>query len=87
VARSAFWIQVALSVLATEEPGSELGALARTDGPKLCLQHLRHGIRLHGTENERERLVEIFLTGTVYVRANLAEFIRKRDYRFSQEVK
>ncbi|MGZ4149066.1 MAG: DUF6062 family protein [Actinomycetota bacterium] len=73
-----------LGLLAAAEPASELGRLARAGRIVLCLPHLFLGIELLDDDRART-LVDIALAGTSPLRADLQEFVRKRDYRFSHE--
>lgn len=75
-----------LLILAVEGPSSDVGAAARIGGSHLCLPHLRMGVGLAVSDQQRDRLIEVFLIGGDQLRSELREFIRKRDYRFSDEV-
>jgi hypothetical protein len=74
-----------LKLLSEADPGSEIGAAARGDGPKLCVPHLMLGMRLAATAAAESRLVDVFVHGVKQLRGDLSEFIRKRDYRFVDE--
>lgn len=75
----------ALGVLAAAAEGSEPSRAIREPGRGLCLPHVSLGIRLHRDEVERARLAEAYLHGATELRAELAELIRKHDYRFRDE--
>ncbi|NLE75813.1 MAG: hypothetical protein GX605_03550 [Chloroflexi bacterium] len=51
----------------------------------LCLPHLRRGLQLVRDEETFRRLVAWALAGLESLRDELAEFIRKSDYRFSED--
>ncbi len=53
----------------------------------LCLEHLRMGLALGELDEAgRRHLVLIFREGSERLRGELVEFIRKRDYRFADEI-
>jgi hypothetical protein len=58
-------------------------ALAGSDG--LCLPHLRQAANQSGSENQVALLLQTSLPQIEALNADLAEFIRKNDYRFRSE--
>jgi Family of unknown function (DUF6062) len=75
-----------LCVLARTATSSEVADLAAEHAPCLCLPHLRRGLSLDDLDEEdRRRLIAIYVMGSERLRTELAEFIRKRDYRFASE--
>ena len=74
-----------LRLLAGAEPDSEIGRAARRSGRGLCLFHLGTGLEIAGSLEGAERLLELYLIGEEEPRRDLAEFIRKNDYRFRSE--
>jgi Family of unknown function (DUF6062) len=75
-----------LCVLARASATSEVAAAAAAQAPCLCHRHLRQGLTLDELgDDDRMRLVGIYTKGSERLRAELAEFIRKRDYRFASE--
>jgi hypothetical protein len=54
-------------------------------GRGLCFPHLATGLAQARSEQQAERLLEIFGQGTDELRRELREFIRKQDYRFQHE--
>lgn len=77
-------VVVYLKLLASSEQ-----AIRPTNGqlPVLCLPHLQIGLgQVEGAEGERT-LRALFADGAARVRADLQEYIRKRDHRFRHEMK
>jgi len=74
-----------LGLLASHGPDTPIGRTARREGRWLCLPHLEEGLRVIPAGEERGRLVEIYLRGEAEVRRDLAEEIRKHDYRYAGE--
>lgn len=62
---------------------SMVEAIKRSDG--LCIFHLRHAFRHTRVPEKRALLISLQLEAMGQLRADLAEFIRKNDYRFSKE--
>jgi hypothetical protein len=54
--------------------------------PVLCLPHLRIGLERVEDAAGEQKLRALFADGAAKVRADLQEFIRKRDHRFRHEV-
>ncbi|MBN1201877.1 MAG: hypothetical protein JXJ20_08495 [Anaerolineae bacterium] len=60
------------------------GAFSRSAG--LCLPHLRAALDTPGDADAKARLLDIQRDIWTELQQDLAEFIRKRDYRFANEV-
>jgi hypothetical protein len=76
-----------LMVLGRAAPDSEVAVLASEHAPVLCLEHLRTGLALGDLDEAgRRQLVLVFREGSARLRGELVEFIRKRDYRFADEI-
>lgn len=57
----------------------------RRPGRGLCLPHAIQGVELATDDAQRQRIVEAFAVGAHELRGELAEFIRKHDYRYHAE--
>jgi len=74
-----------LRILARHGPESPPALALHHPGRGLCLPHLATGLAQARSEQQAERLLEIFGQGTDELRRELREFIRKQDYRFQHE--
>ncbi len=74
-----------LRVLARAGEGSAPWEGIRRPGRGLCLPHAMQGLELSSDDTQRQRIVEAFAIGAEELRGELAEFIRKHDYRFHAE--
>ncbi len=74
-----------LRVLAKATDGSAPWKGIRRSGRGLCLPHLLRGLDEAADDRERERLRNAFLHGEMELRQHLAGFMRKQDYRYSNE--
>jgi len=74
-----------LRILAAAPADREVGQAARGDQRGLCFPHLRHGLESVTSLEGAEHLLELFLHGEADLRRDLAEFVRKHDYRFRSE--
>lgn len=74
-----------LEILSAADPGSPPGRAVRGATRGLCLPHLATGLDLARSDAAANRLIDIYLRGEADLRADLTEFIRKRDYRFRSE--
>jgi hypothetical protein len=74
-----------LGLLAHEASDSEIGRAAREQGRALCIPHLRDGMRASRSEEERLRLLNIYVRADDELSGHLSEYLRKRDYRFHAE--
>lgn len=77
--------QTYLALLAREAPDSKIGRVARGSGRALCVPHLQQGLGAAGSEEERLRLLDIYVRAHDELRGHLSEYLRKRDYRFHGE--
>ena len=71
--------------LAKVEPDLEVSQRALEGTQHICLPHLRLGLARATSQAEAERLIDIYRAGDLRLRRDLAEFIRKRDYRCQHE--
>jgi hypothetical protein len=74
-----------LRILGRHGPESPPAVALHHPGRGLCFPHLAMGLARARSEQEAERLLEIFAQGTDELRRELREFIRKKDYRFQHE--
>ena len=74
-----------LRILARHGPESPPAVALHHPGRGLCFAHLAMGLASARSEQQTERLLEIFGQGTDELRKELREFIRKQDYRFQHE--
>jgi hypothetical protein len=74
-----------LRELCREDRVPEIGEMALDGAPHLCLPHVNVGLGEARSKDEARRLIEIYRAGEATLRRQLAEFIRKRDYRFQDE--
>ena len=74
-----------LRILARYGPESPPAVALRHPGRGLCFPHLAMGLLSARSEQQAERLLEIFGQGTDELRRELRELIRKKDYRFQHE--
>jgi hypothetical protein len=74
-----------LRILARQGPESPPAVALRHPGRGLCFPHLATGLAQARSEQQAQRLLEIFGQGTEELRRELREFIRKQDYRFRHE--
>ena len=75
-----------LRELCREDRAPEIEEMALDGGtPHRCLPHVNVGLGDARSKDEAERLIEIYRAGEATLRRQLAEFIRKRDYRFHEE--
>ena len=74
-----------LRILARSEPESPPAVALHHSGRGLCFPHLATGLASARSEQQAERLLEIFGQGTDELRRELREFVRKQDYRFRDE--
>ena len=74
-----------LRELCREDRVPEIAEIALDGAPHLCLPHLNVGLDEARSKDEAQRLIEIYRAGEAALRRELAEFIRKRDYRFKDE--
>jgi hypothetical protein len=58
---------------------------ALSDSQGLCLPHLRQALPMAGDARAHQRLVQLSQQSLTNLRDQLAEFIRKNDYRFANE--
>ena len=75
------WI---LKVLVESIQKPELSEAVRQSSG-VCLPHLRQSLGMKASAEARQILLELAAQRWQELRAELAEFIRKNDYRFSQE--
>ncbi len=71
--------------LAKADPDLEVSRRALDGTPHICLPHLRLGLAQAMSRAEADQLMGIYRAGDLALRRDLAEFIRKRDYRFQHE--
>ena len=76
-----------LRLLASDAAGTKVGRAARKRGRSICVPHLGEGLRLARGESETANLLEIYLRGESEMRRDLAEYMRKHDYRYASEPK
>jgi len=74
-----------LRILTRHGPESPPVVALHHPGRGLCFPHLAMGLASARSEQQAERLLEIFRQGTDELRRELREFIRKQDYRFRHE--
>jgi hypothetical protein len=74
-----------LALLGTEVPETDVGRAARREGRGLCIPHLVAGLRLMPDAASADRLIDVYLRGEAELRAELREYIRKQDYRYTNE--
>ncbi len=74
-----------LRTLARAGEGSAPWEGIRRPGRGLCLPHAIQGLEIATDEPQRQRIVEAFAVGARELRGELAEFIRKHDYRYHAE--
>src|SRR5581483_9139520 len=72
-------------ILATAPEDSPPIVGIRRPARGICLPHLELGLTHARTEAEAARLIELYLQSEAELRADLAEFVRKQDYRFQSE--
>jgi hypothetical protein len=77
--------QTYLDLLARAAPDSEIGRAARGLGRALCVPHLKDGLSAARSEDERLRLLDIYVRAHDELSGHLSEYLRKRDYRFHGE--
>ncbi|HUH06208.1 MAG TPA: DUF6062 family protein [Egibacteraceae bacterium] len=76
-----------LELLARADAESELGRAARKDDRGLCVPHLAQGLDLAQGRRQAERLLELHIRAVERIHADLEEYLRKQDHRFSDEPK
>jgi hypothetical protein len=74
-----------LEILSEARADSPPGRAVREPTRGLCLPHLAMGLDLARSSAAGARLVDVYLRGEADLRADLAEFVRKHDYRFRAE--
>ncbi len=74
-----------LRLLAVQGADTEVGRAAREAGRWLCLPHLVEGLWLVQGPEATEGLLDLYLRAEGEVRADLREYLRKRDYRYRHE--
>lgn len=76
-----------LRLLASSGAETVVGREARKQGRCICVPHLGVGLRLARGETEAANLLEVYLRGEAEMRRDLAEYMRKHDYRYASEPK
>jgi len=74
-----------LAILSSSDRESEIGAEARRDLRFLCLPHLRLGLEIAPDRTGAANLFEIYARGAHEAIRDLAQYVRKQDYRHRDE--